>query len=113
MKPTTHHERAVRVLERRVGRKDRVVWLNDGAGELGSRVHAELELGLLAVVRRETLEKERAETRASATAEGVEDEEALKTLAVVRLATQLVHRRIDELLTDGVVATSVCVGVSG
>ena len=70
-------------------------------------VHAELELGLLAVVGGETLEKESAETRTSATTEGVEDEEALQTSAVVGEAAKLVHYGIDLLLADGVVTTSV------
>ena len=103
-----YHERAVRVLEGRVGRQHGVVGLDDRAGQLRRGVHAELELGLLAVVVRETLHKERSETRASSTAERVEYEEALKTRAVVREATDLVHDGVDELLADGVVSTSIC-----
>ena len=96
------------MLKRRVGRQDGVVGLDNRARQLGSGVHAELELGLLAVVVRETLHKERSETRASSTAERVEDEEALKTRAVVRQATDLVHDGVDELLADGVVSASIC-----
>ena len=55
-----------------------VVRLDDRVGELGRGVDAELELGLFAVVGGETLEKERTETRASSSTEGVEDEEALE-----------------------------------
>lgn len=102
-----YHEGAVGVLERGVGSQDRVVGLDDRRAKLRCRVHAELELGLLSVVRRETLEKESTETRASATAERVEDEEALEARAVVRQTTDLVHRRVDELLADGVVATGI------
>jgi hypothetical protein len=44
------HEGAVGVLESGMGSKDRVVRLNDGARELGSRIYAELKLGLLSVI---------------------------------------------------------------
>lgn len=33
-----------------------VIWLDDGVGEPGGRVNAELELGLLAIISRKTLE---------------------------------------------------------
>lgn len=46
----TYHERAIRVLEGGVSGQDRVVGLNHRVGEGGGGVHAELELGLLAVV---------------------------------------------------------------
>ena len=103
----TYHERAVGVLKSRVGRQNGVVGLDDRAGQLRRGVHAELELGLLAVVGGEALEEEGTETRASATTEGVEDEEALEARAVVCQTADLVHRRVDELLADGVVTTGI------
>jgi len=75
----THHERAVRVLKSRVGGQDRIVGLNDRAGELGCGIHAEFELGLFAIVRGESLKKKRAQSRASSAAKGVEDKETLQT----------------------------------
>ena len=98
------------MLKSGVGGKDRVVGLNDGGGSLGSRVDAELELALLAVVDRETLHQESTETRTGTTTEGVEDEEALETNTVVGNTADLVEDAIDELLSDGVVATGVVVG---
>lgn len=95
------------MLERRVGGQDRVVRLHDGVGHLGSRVDAELKLRLLAIVCGETLEKKGTEARTSATAEGVENEEALKTGAVVGQTPDLVHDDVDLLLSDGVVAASI------
>lgn len=103
----THHERAVRVLESRVGREDGVVRLNNGAGQLGSGVHAELELGLLAVVGGEALEQESTETGTGSTTEGVEDEEPLQTGTVVCKTADLVHDGVNQLLSNGVVATGV------
>jgi hypothetical protein len=66
-----------------VGRENSVVRLDDGGGDARGGVHGEFELGFLAVVCGETLEKEGAESRASSTAEGVEDQEALEGRAVV------------------------------
>ena len=104
------HEGAVGVLEGGVGGQDRVVGLNDRGSRLGSRVDAELELALLAVVDRETLHQEGSETRTGATAEGVEDEETLETAAVVRDTADLVQDLVYQLLSDRVVTTGVVVG---
>lgn len=66
-----------------MGRKDCVVGLNHGGRDTRGRVNSELELGLLAVVGGETLEKERAETRTGTTSEGMEDQKSLERRAVV------------------------------
>ena len=50
---------------------------------LRSRVDGEFELGLLAVVDREPLHEEGGEAGTSTTTERVEDEEALKTSALI------------------------------
>ena len=90
-----------------VRRENRIVRLNNRVGHRRRGVHAKLELGLLAVICRETLEDERTETGASATAERVEDKEALEAIAVVGQPADLVHDDIDLFLADGVVTTSV------
>lgn len=66
-----------------MSRQDSVVRLDDGGRGSGSRVDSELELGLLAILSGETLEKESTETRTGTTTERVEDQETLKGLAVV------------------------------
>lgn len=104
------HEGAVGVLEGGVGGEDGVVGLDDGGGSLGSRVDTELQLALLAIVDGETLHEESTETRTGTTTEGVEDEEALETNAVIGDAANLVEDAVDELLSDGVVTTSIVVG---
>lgn len=76
-------ESTVRVLNSAVSRENSIVRLNDGSRGSGSRVDGELELGLLAVLGRETLEEKSTETRAGTTTEGVEDQETLKRLTVV------------------------------
>ena len=78
-----HKECAVRVLNSAVSREDSVVWLDDGGGDTGSRVDGEFELGFLAIVGAQSLKQERAESRTSSTTKRVEDEESLKTGAVV------------------------------
>ena len=104
----TYHERAVGVLKSGVRREDRVVGFNDGGGHGGRRVHAELELRLLTIVGRESLEDQRSETGTGSTAKGVEHEEALKTAAVVGQPPNPVHHDIDLLLANGVMTTGVC-----
>jgi hypothetical protein len=98
------------VLEEGVGGEDGVVWLNDGSGDLGRGVDGEAELGFLAVVDGESLEEERAETGAGTTTNGVEDEEALETGALVSELSDSVEAEVDDFLTNGVVATGEVVG---
>jgi len=101
-----HEECAVSVLEHGVGGEDGVVGLDDSTAELRRRPDDEVELALLAVVSAEALKKEAGETRASATTNAVEDEEALKTSAVVGELTDAIKSHIDKILANGVVATS-------
>ena len=103
----THHEGAIRVLEGRVRGENRVVRLDDRAGQLWSRVHTELKLGLLAVIRRQTLQQQSAEPRPGTSSKGMENEESLETRTVIRQTTELIHHGIDELLSDGVVSASI------
>jgi hypothetical protein len=104
------HEGAVRMLEGGVGGEDGVVGLDNGGGDLRGRVDTELELALLAVVDGQTLHQQGTETGTGSSAEGVEDEEALQTRAVVGNAADLIQDLVDELLSDGVVATGVVIG---
>lgn len=104
-----NHEAAVGVLQGGVGGQDGVVGLNNRGGVLGRGINAELQLGLLAVVDRQTLHEESAEARTSATTERVENEETLETGAVVGDAANLVQDLIDHLLANGVVTTSIVV----
>lgn len=104
------HEGAVRVLKSGVGGENRVVRLDNRGGGLGSRVDAELELALLAVVDGEALHEESTKAGTGTTTEGVEDEESLKTNAVVGNTTNLVEDAINELLANRVVTTGIVVG---
>lgn len=104
-----NHEAAVGMLQGGVGGQDGVVRLNDRGGILGGGIDAELQLGLLAIVNRQTLHEQSTEARPGATTERVEDEEALETGAVVGDAADLVEDLVDHLLPNGVVATSIVV----
>ena len=104
------HEGTVRVLEGGVGGQDGVVGLNYSSGHLGSWVDGKLELRLLAIVNGKTLHKKRGKTRAGTTTEGMEYEESLETCALVGQLTDPVEHKINDLLPDGVVATSIVVG---
>jgi len=104
------HEGTVRVLQRGVGREDRVVRLDHGRGHLGRWVDGKLELGLLAIVDREAFHEEGGEPGPSAPSEGVEDEEALKTRALVSQLADPVEDQVHYFLPNGVVTTGVVVG---
>lgn len=72
-----NQEGTVSMLDGAVGGENGVVWLDNGGGDLWGRIDSKLELALLSVVNRESLEEESTEARASPTAERVEDQEAL------------------------------------
>ena len=78
-----------------MGRENSIVRLDDGGGDTGSGVDGEFELGFLAIVGGETFKEERAEARASSSAERVEDQETLKGRAVVLLCISIVVRMLD------------------
>jgi hypothetical protein len=103
-------EGAVGVLQEGVTGKHVVVRLNDSGRHLRGRGHGEGELGLAAVVDRQTLKEQGAETRSASTTSGVEDHEALKTCALVSELADAVKDKVNDLLSDGVVTTGVVVG---
>jgi len=98
------------VLKERVSRQHGVVGLNDGGGHLRRGVDGEAELRLLAVVDGEALKEERAETGSGTATNGVEDEEALETSALVSKLADSVEAEVNDLTADGVMATGEVVG---
>jgi len=104
------HNGNIGVLKEGVGGEHGVVGLNDGGGDLGGWVDGEAELGLLAVINGESLEEEGTETGTGTTTDGVEDEEALETSALISELTDSVEAEIDDFLTNGVVTTGEVVG---
>jgi hypothetical protein len=59
----------ISVLQERVGRQDRVVWLNNGGGDLGGWVNGEAEFGLLSVIDGESFQQEGAESGSGTTSD--------------------------------------------
>jgi hypothetical protein len=102
-------EGAVGMLDSAVSRENRVVWFNDGRRDLRRRVDGELQLALLAIVDRQSLEEKSTKTGACATTERVEDQETLQGRAVVCDATNFVQDIINQLFANGVVTSSVVV----
>ena len=80
-----YHEGTIRVLQGGVGGEDGVVGLNHSCGNLGGWVNGELQLGLLAIVDREAFHQQGGEPRTSSPTKAVENQEALKTRALVSL----------------------------
>ena len=93
-----------------VSRQDGVVWFNNSCRNLWSWVHGIFELGFLAVVNAQPLHQQRGESRTGATTKAVEDEEALKTGALVGKFSNAVEYKVDDFLSNGVVTTGVIVG---
>jgi len=104
------HDGDIGVLEEGVSGEDGVVGLNDSGGDLGRGVDGEPELGLLAVIDRESLEEEGTETGSGTTTDGVEDQEALETGALVGELSDSVEAEIDDFFTNGVVTSGEVVG---
>lgn len=77
---------------------------------LGCWVDGELEFAFLAVVNREAFHEEGCESRPSAAAERVENEESLQTGAHVSQLADAVEDDVHDLLADGVVSARVVVG---
>ena len=97
------------MLEGRVRRQDGVVRLDDGGGDLRSRVHSEFQLGFLPVIDGQPLHEEGCEAGTSAAAEGMEDEKTLKPGALVGELADAIGDDVDDLLADRVVPASVVV----
>jgi len=104
------HEGNIGVLKKGVGGKNGVVRFDYAGGDLRRGEHAKVQLALLAVIDGQTLQKESPKTGTGTTANRVEDEEALKTVAVLSQLANLVENPVHVFLADCVVAAGVVVG---
>merc|ERR1740138_1143967 len=97
--------RYISMFEQAVDAKDGVVRLNARRRDLRARPHRERDLRLLAVVDREALEEQATKTGPGATTTCVEHHESLQARAVVGELPKTVEDKVDDLLSDRVVAT--------
>ena len=104
------HDRDVSVLQKGMGGKDGVVWLNNSGGYLWRWVDGESKLGLLTVIDGKSLEEKRSKAGSSTSTDGVEDKETLKTSALIGKLSDSVEAEIDDLLTNGVMTSGEVVG---
>jgi len=95
----------VGVLEERMDAQHGVVRFNNGGGDLWATPDGEGDLGLFAVIDREALKQQAAETRTGTATNSVEQQKSLKTSAIVGELANAVEDQIDNLFTDGVMAT--------
>ena len=100
------HDSDVSVLQKGMGGKDGVVWLNNSGGNLWGWVDGETKLGFLTVIDGKSLEEKRSKTGSGTSTDGVEDEETLKTSALIGKLSDSVEAEIDDLLTNGVMSSS-------
>ena len=84
-----HHEGTVRVLQGGVSGQNGVVRLNNSGCNLWCWVDGKFQLGFLSIVNRETLHKQRCESRASTSTKRMEDEETLQSGALVSLCRKV------------------------
>ena len=98
------------MLKKRVSGEDRVVWLNNGCGDLWGWVDGETKLGLLTIIDGKSLEEERSKTGSGTTTDGVENEETLETSALISELSDSVEAEINDFLTNGVVTSGEVVG---
>lgn len=98
------------MLQRCMSCKNRIIWLNNSSGDLRRRIDGKLQLGLLSIINRKTLHKKRSEARTSATTKRVEDQKALKSLAVVGDTTNAVQNWVDNFLSNSVMSASIVIG---
>ena len=103
------HDGNIGVLEKSVRGKHAIVGLYNGSGNLRTRVDAESKLGLLTVVDGKSLGEKSSKTGSRSSSNGVEDEESLKTGTLIGELSHTIENEIDDLLTDGVVSTSVVI----
>ena len=73
------------MFQRGVSGQNRVVRFYHCCCDLRCWVDGELQFGFLAIVNRQTLHKQRCETRASTSTKGMEDEKALQASTLVSL----------------------------
>jgi hypothetical protein len=98
------------VFQQGVSRKNGVVGLHNGSGQLGRGINAEIELGFLSVINGETFEQQRTESRASSSTNRVENEETLEASAAIGNLADSLKGKIHKFLSDGVVTSGIVVG---
>jgi len=93
-----------------VGRKNGVVWFDDGGRDLRRGIDGESELRFLTVIDGKSFQKEGSETGTSSSSDGVEDHETLETGTVISELSDSVEAEIDDFFTNGVVTSGEVVG---
>jgi hypothetical protein len=92
-----------------VSGQDGIVWFHNSSRHLRCGVNGEFQLRLLTIVDGESFHQQGGESRSGASSEGVEDEESLQSRTLISKLTNPVQNEIHNLLTDGVVTSSVIV----
>jgi len=103
------HESNIGMLQEGMGGQDGVVWLNNRGGDLRRWVDAEIELGLLSIIDRESFQEKRSESRSSSSSNRVEDQESLKASARICQSSDSIEGAIDKFLSNGVMTSSVII----
>jgi len=93
------------MLKKGVSGKHRVVWLNNGCGDLWRWIYGETKLGFLTIVDGKSLEEKRTKSGSSTTTNSVEDEETLETSALISELSNSIKAEIDDFFTNSIVTS--------
>merc|ERR1712106_1061026 len=105
-----NHKGTIRVVKGGVSGQDRVVRLNHSRRNLWGWVDCKLKLGLLSIINGEPLHEQRGKARTSSSSKRVENEESLKSCAIVSKLPYSFQDQIHNLLANGVVPPGIVVG---
>merc|ERR1719317_1394491 len=104
-----NHESTIRMLKGSMGGQNSVVRLNNSSSNLRCWVDGKLQLGLFAVVYRQALHKKRSKSRSGSPTKRMEKKKSLKSSALICKLSDSVQDQIHNLLSNGVVTTSIVV----
>ena len=90
----------ISVLEEGMCGKDAVVRLYNGCGDLWWGIDSETKLQLFAIINREALQKKRSKTRSGTATNSIENQETLKTNAVICKLSDPIQEKINNLFSN-------------
>lgn len=90
----------ISVLQKRMCREHRVVWLHNSCRDLWGWVDGEPKLGFLSIINGKPLKQQGSQTRSSTTTHSMENEKTLKPCAVVGKLSNPIQAQIHDFLAN-------------
>jgi len=95
----------ISVLKKRVSWKNWIVWLNNSSWNLWWWIYSESEFGFLTVIDWKSFEKKGSKSWSSTSSNCIEDEETLKTCALISKFSYSVKTEINDFFTNSIVTS--------